>query len=270
MKPFYVFVFALGFLITAIAFSLLIFQIPFSRMTNPIGHNFLFGPALAVLIFLMFDRKVKFSLLAFRRFDLKPLLPILLALVGVYVCEKVAQSFFGLVTYRPRMTNDIYFDFDLAPVVWVPLFFFLLLFYTGLGEEIAWRGYLYAKLERLTWFQKVITINLVFALWHLPLFIFPGPYKGSILLKLPLLIFACLELGTVLLYVRKLSNSVIPCMLLHCAASFVPNILSRFYVINNEIWAGFPNVFVVVLFAPVAGWYYRKGKMLVTPNREVH
>ena len=262
MKPITTISFALAFLIVSILFSLLIFQLPWEGVTNPIGHNFLFGPALAVVLFFLFDRKARPSLLAIRRFDYKPLLPVLLFLVGVYVSERVVQSFFGFVSCQPRLTSESYFGLQLPPIVWIPLFFVLLFVYTGFGEEVAWRGYLYAKLEHLSWFQKVIVINLIFALWHLPLFIFPGPYQGNVLVKLPLFIIACLELGTLLLYLRRKTNSLVPCMLLHCSATFVPNLLNRFYVMNDMDWAGFPNVFVVSLMAPVAIWYYRKGRGL--------
>ena len=261
MKPTTI-AFALAFLLTSILFSLLIFQLPSTTYTDPIGHNFLFGPALAVLLFSVFDRSFRFRSLSIRRFDYTPLLPLIVILAAVYIGENLLESALGFATFVPHLGNETYFGLDLPPLAWIPLFFLLLVIYTGFGEELSWRGYLFAKLQHLSWLQKVLVINLVFALWHLPLFIFPGPYQGSVFIKLPLFILACLELGTLLLYLRVRTASLIPCMLLHASATFIPNILNRFYTIDNTLWAGFPNVFVVGLLAPAAVWFYVRGKRL--------
>ncbi len=59
-------------------------------------------------------------------------------------------------------------------VMLVPMFF-LLTVQAGLGEEIGWRGYATPKLsERHSVLVSSLVVGVVWACWHLPLYLFPG------------------------------------------------------------------------------------------------
>jgi membrane protease YdiL (CAAX protease family) len=56
----------------------------------------------------------------------------------------------------------------------VPMFFILTV-QAGLGEEIGWRGYATPKLsERYSVLVSSLIVGVVWACWHLPLYLFPG------------------------------------------------------------------------------------------------
>lgn len=58
----------------------------------------------------------------------------------------------------------------------LPIFFLSNLFIGGpIAEDIGWRGYIFTKLrEKMNAVQASILIGIVWAMWHLPYFIFPS------------------------------------------------------------------------------------------------
>jgi membrane protease YdiL (CAAX protease family) len=97
--------------------------------------------------------------------------------------------------------------------------FFLL--YDGLGEEIGWRGPALPQLqESLGSLGGSVAVGVLWALWHLPLFLIPGSsqYGDSLILYIYLLTCWTIVMA---LYVGKAHGSVLPAILLHGAANFV-------------------------------------------------
>ncbi len=58
----------------------------------------------------------------------------------------------------------------------LPIIFFINIFVGGpLAEDIGWRGYILPKMrERMTVLNASLLIGVIWAIWHLPYFIFPG------------------------------------------------------------------------------------------------
>ena len=71
-----------------------------------------------------------------------------------------------------------------AWLIVLPIVFFVNIFFGGpLAEDIGWRGYILSKLkERTNALNASLIIGIVWALWHVPFFIFPEGYAavGSI------------------------------------------------------------------------------------------
>jgi membrane protease YdiL (CAAX protease family) len=58
----------------------------------------------------------------------------------------------------------------------LPIIFFINIFVGGpLAEDIGWRGYILPKMrERMTALNASLLIGIIWAIWHLPYFVFPG------------------------------------------------------------------------------------------------
>ena len=100
-------------------------------------------------------------------------------------------------------------------------FMTFLLLYIGLGEEIGWRGFALPRhQEILGSLGGSIANGVLWALWHLPLFLMPGSsqYGNSILLFIYLL--TCWTI-TMAVFVGKSHGSVIPAILFHAVVNFL-------------------------------------------------
>lgn len=70
-------------------------------------------------------------------------------------------------------------DFVARP--WTIIPFSLLIFFVGPMEEFSWRGYVLDPLqERWSALTSSLILGVVWSLWHLPLFFFPGSYQHGL------------------------------------------------------------------------------------------
>ncbi len=89
--------------------------------------------------------------------------------------------------------------------------------FTGLGEEIGWRGFLVPELSRSASLPRVALISgAVWAAWHYPVLLF-ADYNGGTRRWYSLLCFTVLVLGVSFLFawIRLASGSVWPAAILH-------------------------------------------------------
>jgi membrane protease YdiL (CAAX protease family) len=104
-----------------------------------------------------------------------------------------------------------------------PLFLAFIIVLGGGQEEPGWRGYLLPLLEsRYTALGAAVLIGLVWAAWHLPLFVFPGSVQSNMAFWL----YVPQVMGTsvVLTWLTNVSRgSVLPAMVLHGGANAVVN-----------------------------------------------
>jgi membrane protease YdiL (CAAX protease family) len=99
------------------------------------------------------------------------------------------------------------------------LAFFLI--YNGLGEEVGWRGLALSHLqERWGSLGGSIVVGVLWALWHLPLFLMPGSSQYGSSLGLYVFLLTCWSIVMALL-VHKARGSVLVAILFHEAANFV-------------------------------------------------
>jgi membrane protease YdiL (CAAX protease family) len=89
--------------------------------------------------------------------------------------------------------------------------------FTGLGEEIGWRGFLVPELSRRASLPRTALISGgIWAVWHYPLLVF-ADYNGGTRTWFSLLCFTVLVLGISFLFawIRLASGSVWPAAILH-------------------------------------------------------
>ncbi|WP_159898767.1 CPBP family intramembrane glutamic endopeptidase [Salinirussus salinus] len=104
-----------------------------------------------------------------------------------------------------------------------PLFLgFILLFGGGL-EEPGWRGYLLPQLQRrYSALVAALVVGVVWAGWHLPLFVLPGTVQSQ--MSLVLYLSQILAMSVVLTWLTNaVGGSVVPAVLLHAGGNAVLN-----------------------------------------------
>jgi membrane protease YdiL (CAAX protease family) len=131
------------------------------------------------------------------------------------------------------------------------LFAYVLLFGGGL-EEPGWRGHLQPVLARTRGtLVAALIVGVIWATWHLPLFVLPGTIQTEMAfwLYLPNVV----GLSVILAYLTAAaSDSVIPAILLHAAV----NSMANYYPIGGAFGAvgttGYSILTVVVLVVAAA------------------
>jgi membrane protease YdiL (CAAX protease family) len=100
-------------------------------------------------------------------------------------------------------------------------FLFGFLIWNGVTEEVGWRGYLLPRIQdRVGSLAASILVGVIWACWHLPLFIIPGSYQyGSSFLEYVLLLVSW-TIIMAMLY-NKAQGSIIVTILLHEAQNFI-------------------------------------------------
>lgn len=129
----------------------------------------------------------------------------------------------------------------------------------AIGEEVMWRGILYDELcKRYSFISTSLIIGGFWVLWHLPVIIHTKFIYADRPLWFTLIFFSInvISLSFVYNYLRKVSNSLWPCVVLHaftnyfvfvCILPFEQDISSMFFV--NDI-----GVLYVLTNAGAAVW----------------
>ena len=121
----------------------------------------------------------------------------------------------------------------------IPLFFFL-----GGSEEIGWRGVMQPELEKKMPFLTATLITaFVWTVWHLPLWWMTGSTQADV--NFWLFFIEIIGLSFVLASVRRVSGSVILCVLIHCAT----NCLQGTWPIKDDLMTKTSTAAVLVLFS---------------------
>lgn len=179
---------------------------------------------------------------------------------------------FGMVEIKPM----IFSAYLSAVMVAVPGNFVKNIF-----EEFAWRGYLTPKLVSLKlndWIIYLIT-GLVWSLWHAPYYLVFLPDRYFLQTsRLSMLISGCIIMtGWSIMFVeiRRLTNSVWPCVLMHTIEDVVPTALvtiGGYFVFSQStlFWFEPTSGVVASLFFIAVGLilrHYRKKREVLAENR---
>lgn len=98
-----------------------------------------------------------------------------------------------------------------------------ILTFVSMGEEIGWLGFVYPRLEKIGGVTfGIIAMGIVRGCWHLPLII--ALEKGNVWEQFFSLTLSNILLGSVLVLVTKLSDSIIPGAFIHCMTNTLPTI----------------------------------------------
>jgi membrane protease YdiL (CAAX protease family) len=107
----------------------------------------------------------------------------------------------------------------------IPLFFF-----GGGSEELGWRGLLQPELEkRMPFVPATIVTGIIWTFWHLPLWFISATGQSEV--NFGLFLIMVLGLTFALAAIRRVSGSVLLCVLFHCAV----NSLSGTWPVKDEL-----------------------------------
>jgi membrane protease YdiL (CAAX protease family) len=195
-------------------------EIPFSMdPRTPGGKMYLTGAAVpliaAVIAILVTGGKAGLRSLLKRSFGWRFSLIWYLAAVLTPIIVTVASTIAAVNSMGGKIPETWF-----SPVFGTGFLVFFLI-HDGLGEEVGWRGLALPLLqERMGSLGGNLTVGVIWALWHLPLFFLPGSfqYGDSIISYVYLLTCWSIVMG---LFVNKARGSVLVAILFHETANFI-------------------------------------------------
>jgi membrane protease YdiL (CAAX protease family) len=109
--------------------------------------------------------------------------------------------------------------FEVAVLMALPAFLIAPLINTlvAIGEEVGWRGYLWARWQPLGPRRAALAIGVIWGVWHAPIIVQGHNYPGEPLLGPLLMVVLTVAYGVILAWLRARSGSVWPAALAHGA-----------------------------------------------------
>lgn len=156
-----------------IVFLLLLGIVFFSSSIVRLGSSRMAKMALSVAVYIgiagipmlaMFLRKIPFSTLHFRKKNIGKQLIIAIILFAITISAAV------VIPLLVGVSKSNVFGFKSASIQVLVFYLVFDFICVGFGEEIAFRGYIYSRIESLssiTWLPMVLSA-LAFGLWHYP------------------------------------------------------------------------------------------------------
>lgn len=225
---------------------------------DPIGMLFCYGPTLTALLFISIKRKETLSSLSLNR--CKPvyfLIPVVIVFIASLI-YLIIQFVLGCNLQMLQTGQKEIYGITFSGIANILVIFILFTLYSGLGEELGWRGYLLNKLVGLPWLYLLLFLNIIWVFWHIPLFLV-GNYKNASVLSFLMFTILTIESGTVLVYLRLKSNSVIPCIILHGSINFF-SWLTNLILPQTSFLTSFLSPIHIIAWTPFAIFCYINGK----------
>ena len=217
-----------------------------------------FSPIFISVIFILLNRKDSFKMLSFNRFELKPLLLPILAIIFAVAIDFIVQFRFQLIR-QPVV--------DMSFLIKLAIFSVLFTILVGGFEEIGWRGYLTSKIiqYKLSWNQLIVITSIIWAIWHLPTHF--SKFENHFYVQYPFFIISCFELSIIMAYLRIRTNSVIPAIILHSLIALLyENFFKSTLNYKDFYFLTFPSILMILLLLPVSIYYYKRGCKLYLDN----
>jgi membrane protease YdiL (CAAX protease family) len=232
------------------------FSYEFIAFIDPIYHLWLLGPSIASIVLYFVFREKKFSIFAFSKIqNIKILITTILVMLLAISLAALIQYYLGFISKNMNEVHYNFFNQSFSYFGGSLIKIFLLLILAGFSEEIMWRGYLYHKLEKLTWFELVFTLNTIWAIWHFPFMPFNSFLQYFLFWAL------CVEFGIILIFVRQQTKSSISSMVLHSFTVILLGVIIFPYFKVVDIYGGgWPNYVLAIIIFPISYYYYSKGK----------
>ena len=212
---------AVGFTLLAIGLSWVVWlPLAWSGSDSPLKDLGSFGPAVAALIVVMAHRGRRKDWLSRLRTWRVPLRWYALVLAGpIVACAAV------VVLAMVLGTTGLRFNDPAQLYLVVPVFLVVLVLGGPLGEEPGWRGLLLPTLTERTSFPVAgLVVGLVWASWHLPLFLIPGTPQA----ELPVGAYLALTVALGVIYgslAQHTRGSVPVAILLHTSSKSAAGLL---------------------------------------------
>jgi membrane protease YdiL (CAAX protease family) len=143
-----------------------------------------------------------------------------------------------------------------------PIFGALFGFFSGLGEEIGWRGFLHSRIIELKWPHPYLLTGIVWAVWHWPLILFSN-YATSDLPILSVALFTVMvtSLSVFMGWMRTKSGSVFTAALIHGSHNLWIQAIYPAFLKKGPLdayFGGESGVFNALFYFLMAVFIYRK------------
>lgn len=139
----------------------------------------------------------------------------------------------------------LFSGYTMGAPIWMALVLVPMTLVMGGNEEVGWRMILQPELEKKFGFHfAALFVGVIWWLWHFPLFFI----KGTANMEMNYFLFGimCFTLSYALGTVRKVSDGVFPCILLHCLI----NGFSAIFVFEFS-WMGCVATFAMVMVVSI-------------------
>jgi len=217
-----------------------------------------FSPILISVIFILLNRTDSFKMLAIDKFDVKPLLLSIFAIICVVGIDFIVQFRFQFIR-QPVVDASFLIKLAISSILFTIL--------VGGFEEIGWRGYLISKIiqYKIPWNQLIVITSIIWAIWHLPTHF--SKFENHLYIQYSFFIISCFELSIIMAYLRIRTNSVIPAILLHSLLALLYESFFKPTSNYKDIYfMTFPSIIMILLLLPIAIYYYKRGSKLYLDN----
>ena len=253
-----------GFIMTSRQFS--------QETINLAYYIFLFSPMLVALFFLLYDTELLKKVLK-NVFSLRALIFSLVGVGIIYliiILTVLLLTWLGFLIPGPRFQSLGLEDFTFWNcLAFIIKYFFIVLVtaiipgvFTGLGEEVGWRGFLQHKLSQRHYFSKTVTIvSFFWFIWHLPVILYRSGYDLNAVLFNGLNMFILVVVLTVILgFFFRMTESVLVVALMHVANNVFQDITSTLFLVRQDIvWIKlFTYMLYMAIFAIIILIFFRK------------
>ena len=132
-------------------------------------------------------------------------------------------------------------------ILFSPILFLINTFIGGpIAEELGWRGYAQSLLqEKIDYNLSGLIIGFIWAIWHIPLFIFLPKATANIPLFYYIILFSCFGVLFSWLY-NKSSRSILTSILFHGGINFTIGLIGSELLSNENLLISFLT-FVLIL-----------------------
>lgn len=124
----------------------------------------------------------------------------------------------------------------------------------GLGEELAWRGFLFSASTSMPIWQSGLIIGALWGFWHAPLVLQGYNFPNNPLLGVFLMTMACAPLGLIMSILVKRGQSVVIAALFHGVFNAVAGVTILFFNQTTEWLFGPFSLIAIFVYAVVALW----------------
>ncbi len=239
-----------------------------------LGAVYMFIPAISVLIVkkIIHKDKIKTDLLISFKINIWFFVAWLLMPIIIFSTLGI-NLIFPNVSYNPEMTGfldrfsnvmtpeqieQMQASIDALPInlIWIILIQGLIAGVTinalaAFGEELGWRGFLLNAFKEMKFFKASIIIGVIWGIWHAPLILMGHNYPQHPQTGVVMMVFLCILITPLLLYVTIKSKSVIAAAIMHGTMNATAGISIMAISGGNDLTsgiAGFAGFITLTLF----------------------